>query len=549
MSKADRKRRSRCPERRVRLHFLGATETVTGSLHFFEIEDECQTVRFFLDAGLNQETPSRNYQNRLPSGVKASEIDFGIFSHAHIDHTGFFPRLVKDGFRGPVYATPATRDLIGLLLPDSGHLQEEEAERFNKRLAKQAAAKQEADKAAQGQQAADHQAEAKVGNGKQKPKSKFKQGAKKLAAADGVSLQIQKREPLYTEQDAVRSLMHVKALDFNQALTVAEGVVLRFTPASHLLGAAVVTLELGTGGKKRRVVFSGDLGRPNMPILQELEPVLRADYLICEGTYGNKRHAQRDRLTKVEETLKQALERANRPAGKRGENNGAGVIVMAAFAIGRVQSLLYDLRILMKSGRLPNVPVYVDGRMANNATAIHREYPQLYNSEASAQLKDGADLFSPPRYEEVREWTHSLKLDEPSNEPRIIISSSGMAAGGRILRHLEKRLPCSANTIVFCGFQSPGTLGRQLVERQGSTVYLNGKKVAVRATVEHIVDYSGHADYEDILRWMKHFQNKPTKVFLVHGELESLEALKQRIEERLRWDVQVPKCREFIDIE
>jgi metallo-beta-lactamase family protein len=543
MPKAERKRHARSHERRIRLHFLGAAKMVTGSLHFFEVSEGDKTVRFFIDAGLNQENDSVNFQNRLPHGLKAADIDFGVFTHAHIDHTGFFPRLVKEGFKGHVYTTAATRDLVGLLLPDSGHLQEEEAQRANARAARRAK-----------EQGPEKQA------GKQKPRGKNQKHAGVQPQKSDAGVQVNAGataparvvQPLYTQEEAEKALFHIKTVEFDSPFEVRPGIVLRFTTASHLLGAAVVTVEIGTGSKKRRIVFTGDLGRPHMPVLQELAPLALADYIICEGTYGNKLHAQRDRLEALEQHVKGALERAAKPQGKRSAKSGAGVVIMAAFAVGRVQSLLHDLRLLMDSGRLPDTPVFVDGRMANNANEVYRNHSKLYNKGAAKRLSEsanGRDLFSPPRFMEVREWSQSLALDNPAAEPAIIITSSGMASGGRVLRHLENRLPHEQNTILFCGYQSVGTLGRQLVSPGVQTVRVNGKEIAVRATVEHMEDYSGHADYEDILRWLRGFQTRPDKVFLVHGEPESLDALKKRIEDRLRWDVEVPQVRDHVDIE
>lgn len=490
MANSERKRRARSNERRIRLHFLGATQTVTGSLHFFEYSDNGRIVRFFLDAGLNQESGRANFQNRLPAGIKASDIDFGIFSHAHIDHTGYFPRLVKDGFAGVVYATPATRDLVSLLLPDSGYLQEEEAKRASKRS--------------------------------------------KTAVL-----------PLYTEADARASLSRIVTVEYDAPKQLTEGVVVRFSHASHILGAAVVTLEIGTGSKKRRVVFSGDLGRPDMPVLKNLATLKQADYLICEGTYGDKLHERRNRQLAFAEIINRAYERA-----KTGDRKyGQGVIVIPAFAVGRVQSVLYDLRQLMAEKRIPEIPVFVDSPMAIRATQIYRAHSSLYNAKSKRLIDGGTDLFRTPRYAELMDWKASEQLDQPATEPTIIVGSSGMASGGRIVRHLQKRLPGKQNTVVFIGFQGQGTLGRQIVSPEVETVRIAGVPVRVRATVEYMKDYSGHADYQDILRWIGAFEPKPKKVFLVHGEPESLDALKSRIGETLRSDVVVPRYREYIDLE
>lgn len=500
--KSERKRRARSNERRIRLHFLGATRTVTGSLHFFEYSEDGRTVRFFLDAGLNQESPGANFQNRLPSGLKASDIDFGIFSHAHVDHTAFLPKLIKDGFAGKVYATAPTRDLCAILLPDCGYLQEEEAKRLQKREGKR-------------------------------------------ATKGGAEQKTRKFEPLYTEEEGRAAISRIEAVEFDTPLTVCEGVVLRFSHASHILGAAVVSLEIGHGSKKRRIVFTGDLGRPDMPVLKNVASVKQADYVISEGTYGDKLHDRRNRQQALAEIINRAYERAKHADPKFGH----GLIIIPAFAVGRVQSVLYDLRILMAAKKIPEIPVFVDSPMAIRATQVYRHYTNLYNRQAQKLMESGGDLFTTPRYAELTDWQQSMRLDEPASEPIIVVGSSGMAAGGRILRHLEKRLPGRQNTVVFIGYQGEGTLGRNLVTPGVEEVKVAGKAVRVRATVEHMKDYSGHADYEDILRWLGAFARKPSKLFLVHGDEESLDALKTRIEERLRWDVVVPRYRESIDLE
>jgi metallo-beta-lactamase family protein len=503
--KSERKRRARSSERRIRLHFLGATRTVTGSLHFFEYSEGERTVRFFLDAGLNQENRGANHQNRLPSGLKASDIDFGIFSHAHVDHTAYLPKLIKDGFRGKVYATPATRDLCAILLPDSGYLQEEEAKRLSRKAGRSTATK----------------------------------------AGAGAEQKTKQVEPLYTEEEGRAAISHIEAVEFDTSLTIVDGVVLRFSVASHILGAAIVSLELGKGSKKRRVVFTGDLGRPDMPVLKNVAAVKQADYLICEGTYGAKLHEKRNRQQKLAEIINSAYERAKKADPKFGH----GVIIIPAFAVGRVQSVLYDLRILMAAKRIPEIPVFVDSPMAIRATRVYRHYTNLYNRNAQKLMEGGGDLFTTPRFAELMDWQQSVKLDEPAKEPIIVVGSSGMAAGGRILRQLANRLPGPQNTVVFIGYQGEGTLGRQIVTPGVETVKVVGKAVRVRATVEYMKDYSGHADYEDILRWLGAFVRKPTKMFLVHGDAESLDALKTRIEERLRWDVVIPRHRESIDLD
>jgi metallo-beta-lactamase family protein len=519
---------------------------VTGSLHFFEISEGDKTVRFFLDAGLNQESPSTNHQNRLPSGIKASDVDFGILSHAHIDHTGLLPKLVKDGFRGKVYATPVTRELVGLLLPDCGYLQEQEAERLNRRAAKRAGtANGGTGTDAKGNTGAGSaQAPAQRGNRKG-ASGKGASGKNPRMAAKATEPRAPKKvEPLYTEKEAVAALSHIEAIEYDTPFNVSDGIVLRFLHASHILGAAIVSLEIGRGSKKRRVVFTGDLGRPQMPVLKDVATVKQADYVISEGTYGDKLHEKRNRQNELAAIINRAYERAKNADPKFGH----GVIIIPAFAVGRVQSVLFDLRILMAAGKIPNIPVFLDSPMAIKATKIYRHHTGLYNGQAAKLFAEGGDLFTTPRYAELLEWKQSETLDAPASEPIIVVGSSGMASGGRIMRHLENRLPGKQNTVVFIGFQGHGTLGRQLVEPEVEEVTVAGKAVRVRATVEYMRDYSGHADYEDIIRWLGAFGQKPQKLFLVHGEAESLDALKSRIEERLRWDVVVPRNREFIDL-
>ena len=544
MATSDRKRRSRTSDKRIRLHFLGATRTVTGSLHFFEISENEKTVRFFLDAGLNQESPSTNFQNRLPSGIKASDVDFGILSHAHIDHTGLLPKLVKDGFRGKVYATPATRDLVGLLLPDCGYLQEQEAARLTRKALKKADSADGGTADGKNPRASANAASAPTRKPARNTKTKNAQSAKNAAAKGSASSAPKVVHPLYTEDDAKAALSHIEAVEYGTSVHVSDAVVLRFSHASHILGAAIVSLEIGSGSKKRRVVFTGDLGRPQMPILKDVTAVKQADIVISEGTYGDKLHEKRNRQNELAAIINSAYERAKQPDPKFGH----GVILIPAFAVGRVQAVLYDLRILMASGKIPNIPVFVDSPMAIKATHIYRHYTALYNKQAAKLFAEEGDLFTTPRYAELLDWKQSEALDKPAAEPIIVVGSSGMASGGRIMRHLENKLPGKQNTVVFIGFQGHGTLGRQLVTPEVEEVKVAGKAVRVRATVEYLRDYSGHADYEDILRWLAAFTQKPQKLFLVHGEEESLESLKSRIEDRLRWDVVIPRNRDYIDL-
>lgn len=530
MANVGRKRLARNGATKIRLHFLGANRTVTGSLHFLEVTQGDKTIRFFVDMGLCQEHEHQylNWQNRLPTGIKPADVAFGIFTHAHIDHIGFLPKLVKDGFKGPVYATAATRELAEILLPDCAFLQENEA-RLNKNR-KQRHQEALADK--------------KKNNAKQQNSKKKKAGSQKAKTKAETAKVSLSETPLYTSEDAHKALAQIHTVDFQQETTVAEGITIRFVKASHLLGAASLVLEIGTGTQKRTICFSGDIGRPNMPIIQNAEKVEKADYVVCEGTYGKRLHPERNRLQALADIINRSYRRANVPH----KTYGYGVILIPAFAVGRVQSVLYDLRQLMEDGLIPEIPVFVDSPMAIRTTNVYRKHKDLYNGEA-AEVASRCDPFRTPVYAELMESSQSLRLDEPASQPIIVVSSSGMAVGGRIMHHLQKRLPGRQHSVIFVGYQAEGTLGRHLMNPTNGTARVLGKEVSVRAGIEYLEDYSGHADYKELLQWLKNFKQKPKKLFLVHGDEESLESMKAHIQQKLKWNAEIPQYRDAITLD
>jgi metallo-beta-lactamase family protein len=321
----------RLPASASRNAILGSAGDVSGSLFLFEYTDASKKItRFLLECGLHQEHESINHEKRLPKGVAASDINFVIISHAHIDHSGWLPALVKDGFTGAVYTHPATKDLLQFLLADSGRLQEMAAARSNKRITAQ------------------QQALAST------PKASTKSGAKARAKV------LPLVEPLYRAEDAAKCFPLIKSVNYNQLYSIADGVAMRFTEASHILGAAVVTLTIGTGEEARTVCFTGNVGRPNTPLLKELAPVKFADYVISESTYGNKLHQKRDRLAVLADIVNKAYARAK----VKERDSGSGVILIPAFAVGRVQAVLFDLRTLMLAKRIPDIAVFLDSKMA-----------------------------------------------------------------------------------------------------------------------------------------------------------------------------------------
>lgn len=537
MSRQKEKRRSRSGKPEIKLHVLGAAGGVTGSLNLFEYIEQDQVTRFLLDTGLTVENESADFQNRLPHGVTPKDINFVIISHAHIDHSGYLPKLVKDGFKGKVFTTAATCDLLQFMLPDSGFLQEEAAKAKNKR----------AEKAAQ------DKAQRSELKSAQKAPSARSQGRKQAARKQTATAAKPQHQPLYTQDDAKKALAHLAALSFDERHELAPDVFVTFTQAGHILGAAVVNLEIGAGQYKRTFCFTGNVGRDNVPLLRKLEKVAGADYLMTESTYGNKLHLRRDRLEVLSGVINRAYERAKTPHPKFGH----GVIIIPAFAVGRAQIVLSDLRELMAQKRIPTLPVFIDSPMTIRSTAVHRKHAALMNEETAALMAQGVDPFTTPRQAECMQWTDSQHLHEPQREPVIIIGSSGMASGGRIVQHLKERLPGAQHTVVFVGYQGTGTLGQALVGKlrenaetntAPKTVRIAGASVPVRATVEFMSDYSAHADFADLLRWMLKFERRPKMTFLVHGDADALEGLSNHIEHTLGWNVTIPKAKETFEL-
>ncbi len=502
--KHKREGRPNPPKPRIKLHFLGSAGEVTGSMILVEVFNFWKTTRFLLEVGLHQENESVNRSYRLPKGIRPKDIDFAIISHAHIDHSGYLPKLIADGFRGQVYSHPATRDLLKFLLPDSGRLQTLAADRENQ----------------------------ENGLGKDTTGgAKGKRGVKRVY-------------PIYTAEQGRSAVWGIKAIKYDRTYKLTRDIRVQFTDAAHILGAAVVTVTIGKGAAKRVICFTGNVGRDGMPYLKNLAAVAEADYIICESTYGDKLHDKRDRLTVLADIINEGYERAK----DRDPETGCGAIVIPAFAVGRVQTVLYDLRELMAAGRIPVMPVFLDSPMAIEATKVHRKHTNLYNAAAQALLKQGIDPFSPPRYTECKKWSESRKLDKALDEPTIIIGSSGMAAGGRILQHLEKRLPSTKNTCIFVGYQGTGVLGHTLVNERPQEVLIHGKLVKVNATIQYMSDYSGHADYEELIKWFRNFRRPPRKLFLVHGDKETLPTFKGHIEKALKWNVIIPEARQCFDL-
>jgi metallo-beta-lactamase family protein len=442
----------------MKLTFLGAADTVTGSKHLVEMGG----ARVLLDCGLFQGYKTLRERNWAPPSRELLEADAVVLSHAHLDHSGWLPVLVKNGWRGEVLATTATRDLAEVLLLDSAHLQEEDARRANR--------------------------------------YGYSRHAKAL--------------PLYTASDARRAVSRIRAIEPLSTVKVGE-VAVRLTPVGHLLGACAVTLE----HRKEAVVFSGDLGRSSDLLMPPPQKIARADVLLVESTYGNRWHPQEDAAERLGEIVRHTVQRG-------------GSVLLPAFAVGRAQALLLVLQRLKAAGQIPaNLPIFLDSPMAIQATELYRRHRRLLRVPPAEveSLTDGVRLIAT-----AQQSIRSTGL----RYPRVIISASGMATGGRVLHHLKAMAPDGRHHIVFAGFQVGGSRGAHLVA--GATeVKIHGEYVPVRAEVSHLEAFSGHADSDELMAWMRGLRSAPRQTFVVHGDPDAADALRVRIQDELGWKVRV----------
>jgi metallo-beta-lactamase family protein len=450
------------------IRFLGAAGTVTGSRFLVE----WGSTRVLVDAGLFQGQKELRLRNRAPWPVDPASLSAVVLTHAHIDHSGALPLLVRAGFAGRVHCTAGTRDLAGLLLPDSGRLQEEEARFANRK---------------------------------------------------GYSKHAPNALPLYSEEDALAALPRLSPLAYGEPREVAPGVVVRLLRSGHILGGALVALEL-RGSRPRRILFSGDLGRYGAPILPDPDPGVAADALVLESTYGGKRHPA--------EPPAEAL----RDEVLRTVKNGAALVI-PSFAVGRTQEVLFTLRALEQSGAIPPIPVFVDSPMAVDATAIFLAHREDHDTEMARMLAAGGEPLRPSRLTFARSPEQSKAINHVRG-PCIVISASGMATGGRVLHHLAQRLPDPRTTVLLVGYQPAGTRGWSL-QNGAATLRIHGEDVPVKARVATISGFSAHADEEEITRWLDTFPSPPARTFLVHGEPPALAAARERME-RLGWAAHVP---------
>ncbi len=451
----------------TRLTFLGGVGTVTGSKYLLDHDG----TRVLVDCGLFQGHKSLRLRNWASLPVDPKSIDAVVLTHAHLDHSGYLPLLVRNGFRGQVLCTEATKDLCEVLLSDSGFLQEKDADFANRK-----------------------------GHSKHKPAL-----------------------PLYTQKDALAALGSFAPGEFGTDRKISENLSVKFLHAGHILGAAICEFRLGD----KNVVFSGDLGRTGSATMVDPERITEADYLVVESTYGNRQHDPGD----PEDMLADII---GRTAGR------GGTVLIPSFAVGRAQSLLFHIQRLMNSGRIPDLPVFLDSPMAINASDIFcRHLADHRLSEEACQATCSIAHY-------VRDVEESKALDTQMM-PKVIISASGMATGGRILHHLKYYAPDLRNTIIFTGFQAKGTRG-DAMSHGASKVMIHGQQVPIRADVENLHMLSAHADADEIMLWLGSIRNPPKTTFITHGEPAASNALKLRIEEELGWHCAMPAYKETHDL-
>ncbi|HUQ92233.1 MAG TPA: MBL fold metallo-hydrolase [Bryobacteraceae bacterium] len=463
----------------MKLSFWGAAKTVTGSMHALEMGGK----RILLDCGLYQGRRKEAEERNRTFPFPARDVDAVVLSHAHIDHSGNLPGLVKQGFRGPIYSTAATADLCNAMLKDSAFVQMKDCEFINKRRRRRRLVEPEP-----GDECEEH--------------------------------------ALYTIEDAEATISLFRPTELHQPVTLAEDLSFRYHEAGHMLGSACVSLEHRVNGKMLRIGFSGDVGRPGLPIIRDPEHLPQVDYLILESTYGDRLHQPLDHVAgKLAETIRRTAARGGR-------------IIAPAFAVGRTQQLVVLLHDLVKQGQIPNIPVYVDSPLAVNVTEVFRKHEDLFDEQTRIFLDSGSDPFGFRMLRYIRDVQQSKALND-LRTPCLIISASGMCEAGRVLHHLRNNVEDGRNTILITGFQAEHTLGRKILEKR-QQVPIFGDLFNLRAEVVKINELSGHADQRELLDWIAPIAKGLKTIFLVHGEPLQQTALAAAIGSKYGIPVTIP---------
>ncbi|MCF7794706.1 MAG: MBL fold metallo-hydrolase [Candidatus Cloacimonetes bacterium] len=461
-----------------KLTFLGATGTVTGSRFHLEIEGK----NLLIDCGMFQGPKKIRLKNWEEFPVPPSLFDYVLLTHAHIDHSGYLPKFVREGFNGKIICTHATAELCKVMLKDSAHIQEEDAKWANKK-----------------------------GFSKHSPAL-----------------------PLYTTEDAEKAIKLFAPVHYGDHFKLTENTRIKFHDSGHILGSALIDIKTKINNETRKILFSGDLGRPEIPVLNEPDQVYNVDYLILESTYGNRLHESSEPIEELVNVIKRSMDRG-------------GSLTIPAFSVGRTQTLLFLLRLLEAEGKIPSYPIFVDSPMAIEALQIFENHIQDFDLFTRMQNMAGKDIFRPRNLHICRSKQDSMSINDHKSGC-IIISASGMVTGGRIVHHLKQRLPDPKNTVLLIGYQAIGTRGRTIMEKK-ETVKIHGKEIPINAQIEMIDGFSGHADYNEMLAWLMPFNKSPRATFLVHGEENASEAMAEKIKQTYHWNVKIPQFGESFELE
>lgn len=457
-----------------KLQFFGGTETVTGSKFLLSHGQE----KWLIDCGLFQGLKRLRDRNWAPPPVDPKDISSVILTHAHVDHSGYIPVIIKNGFRGKILASDATIELCRILLPDAGYLQEEDAKFANKQ-----------------------------GFSKHKPAL-----------------------PLYTYRDAIATFSHFHEIPDHEPITIGSNVTVETYRAGHILGSRFIRVST-VGARRTSVLFAGDIGRYDALMIRSPEAVDDIDYLILEATYGAHQHPEEDIFKRFETIINDAVQRG-------------GKVLVPAFAVGRTQEILYIIKKLLVKRRIPaDIPIFLNSPLGIDATDIYSRYEQ---EQPIFHEHVGPEPFNFPNLHLVQDETESKKLNTLEG-PAVIIAGSGMITGGRILHHLKAYASDKKSTLVLVGFQADGTRGRDILNG-AKAIKIHGLQIALRCKIEYIESLSAHGDYSDVMKWLGYFKKRPKTVFLVHGEQEALDAMKNRIEKELSWNVVIPKYLDKYDL-
>ncbi|MCK9225178.1 MAG: MBL fold metallo-hydrolase [Candidatus Muirbacterium halophilum] len=442
---------------------LGAAKIVTGSCHLVEADNK----KFLIDCGMFQgpkKLVKKNYEDFL---FNAKEIEFLILTHAHIDHSGLIPKLVKYGFEGTIYCSPPTGDLLPIMLEDSAHIQQMDTMHENRRRERQG---------------------------------------------------LEPRDPLYEKEHAQKAIALIKKVDYENIIPINENISFSLHDAGHIIGSSMIELIIKDNNVEKNILFSGDIGQWNVPIIRNPFQVKKCDYLFVESTYGDRLHKERvENHLSREEILLDIIKKTTERGGKT---------LIPSFAIERTQEILYSINKMVKQGIFPDIKVYVDSPLAIRATEVFKKHTEVYDKEAS-ELKENPFEFKNLVFTLTAE--ESMQINE-EKEPSVIIAGSGMCNAGRIRHHLKHNLWKKETSVVFVGYQAEGTLGRYILEK-ADTVKMMGMKIKVNAEIHKINAFSSHADYSEIIQWLKNFEEKPKKAFIIHGEEKSAQSLYEKITE------------------